>query len=332
MMMSPIHDRTERARDIDNWLPITLSHNAKGWYLAFHNVTAMVGAGILGLPYAMSELGWEPGVSMLVISWVISLYTLWQMVQMHEMVPGKRFERYHELGQYAFGEKLRLYIVLSQQLTVEVGINIVYLVIGGKSLQRIYEMVCNDNCRFIRLTYFIVIVASVNFVLSHLPNFNSISVLSLAAAVASISYSIIVWSQSVARGVQPNVEYRHIPGTTANKVFSFFSALGDVAFAYAGNNVVLEIQATVPSTPEKPSKGPMWKGVVVAYIVVAVCYFPVAIIGYWMFGNKMYAMPVFDMIESVLVKKFNFAPSFKLRFITRNLYVGMFTALNKSRL
>ncbi|KAJ0753385.1 putative amino acid transporter, transmembrane domain-containing protein [Helianthus annuus] len=49
----------------------------------------MVGAGILGLPYAMSELGWGPGVSMLVISSVISLYTLWQMVQMHEMVPGK---------------------------------------------------------------------------------------------------------------------------------------------------------------------------------------------------------------------------------------------------
>ncbi|KAJ0753386.1 putative amino acid transporter, transmembrane domain-containing protein [Helianthus annuus] len=50
-------------------------------------------------------------------------------------------------------------------------------------------MVCNDNCRFIRLTYFIVIVASVNFVLSHLPSFNSISVLSLAATVASIRYS-----------------------------------------------------------------------------------------------------------------------------------------------
>lgn len=41
----------------------------------------------------------------------------------------------------------------------------------------------------------------------------------------------------------------------ADNVFNFFSALGDVAFAYAGHNVVLEIQATIPSTPEKPSKG-----------------------------------------------------------------------------
>jgi hypothetical protein len=45
------------------------------------------------------------------------------MVEMHEMVPGKRFDRYHELGQQAFGEKLglwrfneRLYLPLAELL------------------------------------------------------------------------------------------------------------------------------------------------------------------------------------------------------------------------
>lgn len=33
-------------------------------------------------------------------------------------------------------------------------------------------------------------------------------------------------------------------------------------------------------------------------------------------------MPVFDMIETVLVKKLRFKPSFMLRFIARNVYVG----------
>lgn len=32
--------------------------NAKLCYSAFHNVTAMVGAAVLGFPYAMSQLGW----------------------------------------------------------------------------------------------------------------------------------------------------------------------------------------------------------------------------------------------------------------------------------
>jgi len=134
-----------------------------------------------------------------------------------------------------------------------------------------------------------------------------------------------------------------------------------VAFAYAGHNVVLEIQATIPSTPEKPSKKPMWKGVVVAYIVVALCYFPVSFVGYWAFGNtvdsdilitlsrpkwlialanmmvvihvigsyQIYAMPVFDMMETVLVKKLRFPPGLMLRLIARTVYVAftMFIAI-----
>jgi amino acid permease len=320
----------------------------------------------------------------MILSWIITLYTLWQMVQMHEMVPGKRFDRYHELGQHAFGEKLGLWIVVPQQLICEVGVDIVYMVTGGKSLQKVHDTVCTD-CKRIKLTYFIMIFASVHFVLSHLPNFHSISGVSLAAAVMSLSYSTIAWGASVDKGVQPNVEYGYKAKSPSGTVFNFLGALGEVAFAYAGHNVVLEIQATVPSTPEKPSKGPMWKGVLVAYIVVALCYFPVALIGYWVFGNsvqdnilislekprwliamanmfvvvhvigsyqvmfklrspiytfwsvtyllrlikfcfhllmQIYAMPVFDMIETLLVKKLHFKPSMALRFISRNVYVG----------
>lgn len=47
-----------REKAIEDWLPITSSRNAKWWYSAFHNVTAMVGAGVLSLPYAMAALGW----------------------------------------------------------------------------------------------------------------------------------------------------------------------------------------------------------------------------------------------------------------------------------
>ncbi|KAK7261328.1 hypothetical protein RIF29_27637 [Crotalaria pallida] len=276
------------------------------------------------------------------------------MVEMHEMFPGRRFDRYHELGQYAFGEKLGLYIVVPQQLVVEIGINIVYMITGGTSLQKFHDTVCN-NCKNIKLTYFILIYASIHFVLSHLPSFNSIYGLSLAASVMSFSYSTIAWVASVHKGVQENVQYGYKDKTASGTLFDFFSALGTVAFAYGGHNVVLEIQATIPSTPERPSKGFMWRGVVVAYIIVALCYFPVAIICYWMYGNtvgenilvslkkpkwliamanmfvvvhviggyQLYAMPVFDMIETVMVRKMNFRPSKILRFVVRNVYVGL---------
>ncbi|XP_062191984.1 lysine histidine transporter 1-like [Phragmites australis] len=358
--INPSRNSTQK-KSIKEWLPINSSRNAKWWYSAFHNVTAMVGAGVLGLPYAMSELGWGPGIAVLVLSWIITLYTLWQMVEMHEMVPGKRFDRYHELGQHAFGEKLGLWIVVPQQLVVEVGLSIVYMVTGGQSLQKFHDIICDSKCKHIKLTYFIMIFASVHFVLSQLPNFNSISGVSLAAAIMSLSYSTIAWGASVNKGKVANVDYDLRATTTPGKVFGFFEAMGTMAFAYAGHNVVLEIQATIPSTPEKPSKKPMWKGVVVAYIVVALCYFPVSLVGYWAFGNhvddnilitlnnpkwliavanmmvvvhvigsyQVYAMPVFDMLETVLVRKLHFPPGLMLRLIARTAYVAftMFVAI-----
>lgn len=42
---------------------------------------------------------------------------------------------------------------------------------------------------------------------------------------------------------------------------------------------------------------------------------------------QIYAMPVFDMIETVLVKKLRFRPSWWLRFISRNVYVGKLLGL-----
>lgn len=112
------------------------------------------------------------------------------------MVPGKRFDRYHELGQEAFGEKLGLWIVVPQQLVVEISVDIVYMVTGGKSLKKFHDTVCPD-CKQIKLTYFIAIFASAHLVLSQLPNFNSISGVSLAAAVMSLRYHINYLSHSI---------------------------------------------------------------------------------------------------------------------------------------
>ncbi|XP_042032517.1 lysine histidine transporter 1-like [Salvia splendens] len=99
----------------------------------------------------------------------------------------------------------------------------------------------------------------------------------------------------------------------------------------------------------------MWKGAIVAYVIVALCYFPVALVGYWTFGTtvednilitlqrpewlvatanmfvavhliggyQFYAMPVYDMTDTVLVKKLKFKPTWYLRFITGNTYVAL---------
>ncbi|KAL2928682.1 Lysine histidine transporter 1 [Bienertia sinuspersici] len=234
------------------------------------------------------------------------------MVEMYEAVPGKRFDRYHELGQHAFGDKLGLWLIVPQQVMVQAGCDIVYMVTGGSSLMKFYSIICPD-CKPIKLSYFIMMFASIQFILSILPNLTSITGVSFAAAVMSLS------------------------------------GLGTVAFAFSGLNIVLEIQASIPSTPDKPSKTPMWKGSLLAYIIIALCYFPVPFVGYYAFGEnvddnvllslekpiwliaaanifvvihvigsyQVYAMPIFDMLESFLVLRLKRRPSRMLRILTR---------------
>lgn len=326
---------------------------AKWWYSTFHTVTAMVGAGVLSLPYAMAYLGWGPGMAVMVISWCMTLHTFWLLIQLHESTTGVRFDRYIDLARHAFGPKLGPWIVLPQQLIVQVGVNIVYMVTGGTCLQKFMEMVC-DDCTRLRHSYWIVIFGSTHFLLSQLPNFNSVYGVSLAAAVMSLCYSTIAWAGCLSKGRQPDVSYDYKKTSGADSIFRVFNALGQISFAYAGHAVALEIQATIPSTPGKPSKVAMWKGAIGAYFVNAVCYFPVAIIGYWAFGQdvtdnvlvalqkpswliaaanlmvvvhvlgsyQVFAMPLFALIEKGLTKKFNVPSGVALRLVVRTSYVA----------
>ncbi|KAL2484750.1 Lysine histidine transporter-like 6 [Abeliophyllum distichum] len=329
------------------------ARKAKWWYSTFHTVTAMVGAGVLSLPYAMAYMGWGPGTFVMVLSWCITLHTMWQMIQLHEYVPGTRFDRYYDLGRHTFGPKLGPWLVLPQQPIVQVGCDIVYMVTGGKCLKKFMEITCT-NCTKIRQSYWICIFGGLQFFLSQLPDFNSVSVVSLAAAVMSLSYSTIAWVGCLSRGRNQNVSYSYKKTSEVDYMFRVLNALGQITFAFAGGAVVLEIQATIPSTPEKPSKVPMWKGTLLAYFINAICFFPVALIGYWTFGQdvadnvlvalerpswliaaanlmvvihvigsyQVYAMPVFDMMEKTLVKRLNRPHGFMLRLVVRSAYVA----------
>jgi len=99
---------------------------------------------------------------------------------------------------------------------------------------------------------------------------------------------MVAFVMSIIEGLQGRPRsYSVRSHTTAGKTFDAFNALGTIAFAFAGHSVALEIQATLPSTVEKPSKIPMWRGVVFAYCIVIFCYLTVAVSGFWAFGNAV---------------------------------------------
>lgn len=45
------------------------------------------------------------------------------------------------------------------------------------------------------------------------------------------------------------------------------------------------LKGTIHSDSKNPSRLAMWKGVMFAYLVIASCLFPLAIGGYWAYGN-----------------------------------------------
>lgn len=147
--------------------------------------------------------------------------------------------------------------------------------------------------------------------LSQLPNLNSIAGLSLIGAITAITYSTMVWVLSISQERPSSISYEpvSIPSFSAS-AFTALNALGIVAYAFRGHNLAMEIQvvfgyvifwfelflmglvvflfcfqATMPSTFKNPAHVPMWRGAKVAYFFIALCVFPVAIGGFWAYGN-----------------------------------------------
>ncbi|KAM6541075.1 hypothetical protein CsatB_005522 [Cannabis sativa] len=121
-----------------------------------------------------------------------------------------------------------------------------------------------------------------------LPNLNSIAGVSLIGSVTAVGYCTLIWVVSVSKGTLPGVSYNPIEAKTdLRQFFDVLNALGIIAFAFRGHNLILEIQSTMPSSEKRPSRIPMWRGVKFSYFLIAMCLFPLAIGGYWAYGQKI---------------------------------------------
>ncbi|KAL6963637.1 hypothetical protein U1Q18_034644 [Sarracenia purpurea var. burkii] len=273
----------------DAWLPITESRNGNAYYAAFHTLSSGIGIQALVLPVAFTILGWTWGVICLTLAFIWQLYTLYLLVQLHESTEtGIRYSRYMQLSSATFGERLAKFLALFPILYLSGGTCVALIIIGGSTAKMFFQTVCGPNCTTKSLTsvewYLVFTCAAV--LLSQLPNLNSVAGVSLIGAVTAVGYCTLIWVVSVAEGRLPNVSYSPVRGDTQiARVFDTLNALGIIAFAFRGHNLILEIQATMPSSEKHPSRVPMWKGVKFAYLLVAMCLFPLAIGGYWAYGH-----------------------------------------------
>ncbi|KAL8158835.1 hypothetical protein V2J09_000372 [Rumex salicifolius] len=275
----------------DAWLPITESRNGNAYYAAFHTLCSGIGVQALVLPVAFTILGWAWGLICLTIAFIWQLYTLYLLVQLHESTQtGLRYSRYLSLGTAAFGEKLAKSVGTFPIMYLSMGSCVALIVIGGSTMRIFFQVVCGATCTAKPLTtvewYLVFTCAAV--VLSQLPNLNSIAGVSLLGGVTAVGYCSFIWVVSVVKGRLPGVSYKPVHASSdISRVFAVLNALGIISFAFRGHNLILEIQATMPSSEKHPSRVPMWKGVQFAYLLIAMCLFPLAIGGYWAYGQMI---------------------------------------------
>lgn len=127
------------------------------------------------------------------------------------------------------------------------GTCVALIVIGGSTSKMFFQTVCGSPCTAKPLTsvewYLVFTCAAV--LLSQLPNLNSIAGVSLVGSLTAVGYCTAIWAVSVAEGRLPNVSYNPIrSGTEIARIFDVLNALGIIAFAFRGHNLILEIQVS----------------------------------------------------------------------------------------
>ncbi|XP_057796978.1 lysine histidine transporter-like 8 [Salvia miltiorrhiza] len=349
----------------DAWLPITESRNGNAFYSAFHTLCAGIGIQALVVPVAFTILGWSWGIISLTVAFVWQLYTFWLLTNLHESTEtGMRYSRFLQLFNATFGEKMGKIFAVFPIMYLSGGTCVALIVVGGSTSKLFYQIVCGGGgCPADPLTTveWYLVFTSAAVLVSQLPNLNSIAGVSLIGAVTAVGYCTMMWCVSVTEGRLPGVSYDRVkPNTNTEWFFGILNAFGIIAFAFRGHNVTLEIQATMPSSEKKPSRVPMWRGIRAAYLVIALCLFPIAIGGYWAYGNKIpenggmleaiyafhgrdtsqsilglisllviinavssfqiYGMPMFDDVESKITKRLKRPLPWWLRVISRFMF------------
>ncbi|KAM3695764.1 hypothetical protein ACJW31_07G158400 [Castanea mollissima] len=243
----------------EDWLPVTESRNGSTFSATFHLLCSGIGLQALLLPIAFASLGWAWAIICLSLAFVWQLYTIFILVGLHESVSGIRYSRYLQLSKVSFGPKLGTCILL--------------IINGGEILDLLFKTICENEatCHVKPLS------GTERFLVS------------LIGATTAIGYCTLILVLSITKGRPTGISYDQSDAMKSNmKKFSdMLNARAIIALTFRGHNVILEIQGTLPSDQNQTSYKPMCRAVTISYIVIAMSQFPLAIVGFWAYGNKV---------------------------------------------
>ncbi|VAH82509.1 amino acid permease 1-like [Triticum dicoccoides] len=269
------------------------------WTATTHAITAVIGSGVLALPWSVAQMGWVLGPIALIGCAYITYFTaclLSDCYRSPDPVHGKRNYTYMDAVRSCLGPR-EVVVCGITQYTILCGAVVGYTITAATGIMSVVR----SNCRHYKGhgadcsqegTMYLVMFGVIEVVLSQLPSLEKVTFVSIVAAVMSFTYSFVALFLSAAKFASNHkasgtIFGSHIGGpggvSAATRTWSFLQALGNIAFAYTYAMLLIEIQDTVKAPPSENvtmKRASMYGiGVTTAFYVSLGC------IGYAAFGN-----------------------------------------------
>ncbi|CAN1238792.1 GABA transporter 1 [Linum grandiflorum] len=188
-------------------------------HCGYHLTTSIVGPVIFSLPFALSLLGWGPGIASISLSALVTFYSynLLSLVLEHHAQLGRRQLRFRDMAEDILGAGWGKYFVGPLQFAICYGAVIACTLLGGQCLKHI----------------------------------------NLVSILLCLAYSTCATAASVHIGhskMAPTRDYS-VNGSPVDQLFGTFNGISIIATVYA-SLVIPEIQATIaPPVKGKMLKG-----------------------------------------------------------------------------
>ncbi|ERN08780.1 amino acid permease 4 [Amborella trichopoda] len=273
------------------------------WTASAHIITAVIGSGVLSLAFAIGQLGWVAGPTVMVLFSFVTYYTstlLSDCYRSGDPLTGKRNYTYVDAVRANMSEfNVRLCGWL--QYAGLVGVAIGYTIASSISMMAIKRSNCFHETRgknpcHVSSNPYMIMFGITEIVLSQIPDFDQIWWLSFLAAVMSFTYSSIGLGMGIGKvavngtikgsmtGISIGAMTHAGPITAMQKVWRTFQAMGDIAFAYSYSIVLIEIQDSLKSPPSEAKT--MRKATMISVTVTTIFYMLCGCMGYAAFGDQ----------------------------------------------
>ncbi|XP_078182327.1 amino acid permease 8-like [Carex rostrata] len=268
------------------------------WTATTHAITAIIGSGVLALPWSVAQMGWIFGPLALIGCAYVTYFTavlLTDCYRTPDPVHGKRNHTYMDVVRSILGPRDVVICGIAQYILLW-GVMIGYTITTATSIMKVVRTDCyhykgHDAKCNTSGTLYMVLFGIVEILLSQFPSLEKITLISVIAAIMSFAYSFIglglvatkFASNGSPQGTILGVQIGADGISASTKIWQSLQALGNIAFAYTYSMLLIEIQDTLKSSP--PENKTMKRASLYGIGVTTIFYVSMGCVGYAAFGN-----------------------------------------------